>query len=63
MTAGRDEPATLPPPGLDGLDPAWSRIVITPTLDGVGRSWHVLDIGVAYPHVSLVCVHGIRTWS
>ena len=34
---------TVPPPGLPGLDPAWSR----PVTDARGHEWHVLDAGVA----------------
>src|SRR5215212_5536875 len=30
--------AVLPPPGLPGLDPAWSRLVT----DARGHTWHVL---------------------
>jgi acyl-coenzyme A synthetase/AMP-(fatty) acid ligase/pimeloyl-ACP methyl ester carboxylesterase len=63
VTESPFEPATPPPQGLDGLDPSWSRIVETPTLDGVGRSWHVLDNGIVGPHVTLLCVHGNPTWS
>jgi acyl-coenzyme A synthetase/AMP-(fatty) acid ligase/pimeloyl-ACP methyl ester carboxylesterase len=55
--------ATLPPSGLAGLDPAWSRLIVTPALDGVGRTWHVLDHGVADPAITLLCVHGNPTWS
>ena len=51
---------TLPPPGLPGLDPAWSRRVT----DARGHEWHVLDAGPAAPeHGTLVCVHGNPTWS
>ena len=32
-------------------------------LDGVGRTWHVLDNGVVDPTVTLLCVHGNPTWS
>ena len=42
--------ARTPPPGLAGLDPAWSRLVRVPRTDGVGRTWHVLDNGVADAH-------------
>ena len=49
---------TLPPPGLPGLDPAWSRVVT----DARGHEWHVLDTGDA-DHGTLVCVHGNPTWS
>jgi acyl-coenzyme A synthetase/AMP-(fatty) acid ligase/pimeloyl-ACP methyl ester carboxylesterase len=61
-TAATDR-ATLPPPGLAGLDPAWSRLVTTPDTDTVGRTWHVLDNGVADPKLTLLCVHGNPTWS
>ncbi|MEA3501387.1 MAG: hypothetical protein U9R47_01325, partial [Actinomycetota bacterium] len=63
MTTGPTSPAELPPPGLDGLDPQWSRLVTTPHLDGIGRTWHVLDNQVADPTVTLLCVHGNPTWS
>ncbi|QNE45199.1 alpha/beta fold hydrolase [Frigoribacterium sp. NBH87] len=49
-------PATLPPAGLDGLDPAWSRLVTVPAgtagtggegraggAEPVDRTWHLLD--------------------
>lgn len=63
MTAGGIAPATLPPEGLAGLDPAWSRLVTVPGLDGVGRTFHLLDNGVADPEVTLLCVHGNPSWS
>ena len=45
--------AALPPPGLPGLDPAWSRLVT----DARGHTWHVLDHGAAGArHV------GVRPW-
>ena len=56
-------PATLPPPGLAGLDPAWSRLVMVPGLDGTGRTFHLLDNGVADPEITLLCVHGNPSWS
>ena len=56
-------PATLPPPDITGIDPSWSRLVLTPKLDGVGRTWHVLDNEVPDPAVTLLCVHGNPTWS
>ena len=65
MTPGI-EPAVLPPAGLPGLDPAWSRLVSTRDADGVLRTWHVLDTGVTGtedPALTLVCVHGNPTWS
>ena len=63
MTADPVSPAALPPPGLPGLQPEWSRLVETPKLDGVGRTWHLLDNQVANPEFTLLCVHGNPTWS
>ena len=63
MTAGPPSSATLPPPGLVGLQPQWSRLVETPGLDEVGRTWHVLDNQVVDPTLTLLCVHGNPTWS
>jgi len=37
--------------------------VETPDLDGIGRTWHVLDNGITDPSVTLLCVHGNPTWS
>jgi acyl-CoA synthetase (AMP-forming)/AMP-acid ligase II/pimeloyl-ACP methyl ester carboxylesterase len=51
------------PHGLPGLDPAWSRHVAVTDADGVQRTWHVLDNGVADPVGTLLCVHGNPTWS
>jgi len=53
--------ATLAPSGLPGLDPAWSRVVRTPS-----GAWHVLDNAAqltAEPVGTLLCVHGNPTWS
>jgi acyl-coenzyme A synthetase/AMP-(fatty) acid ligase/pimeloyl-ACP methyl ester carboxylesterase len=55
--------ATLPPPGLPGLDPSWSRLVVVPDLDGGGRTFHVLDNGVTHPEITVLCVHGNPSWS
>ncbi len=63
MTRGAPAPATLPPEGLSGLDPGWSRLVTVPGLDGVGRTWHVLDNQVEQASVTIVAVHGNPTWS
>jgi acyl-coenzyme A synthetase/AMP-(fatty) acid ligase/pimeloyl-ACP methyl ester carboxylesterase len=63
VTAGAVSPATLPPSGLPGVESNWSRLVETPDLDGVGRTWHVLDNQVADPTHTLLCVHGNPTWS
>ncbi len=54
--------ATLPPPGIVGLDPAWSRLVTAVDADGVERTWHVLDTEVAAGG-TVLCVHGNPTWS
>ncbi|UZJ24117.1 alpha/beta fold hydrolase [Rhodococcus antarcticus] len=56
-------PADLPPAGLPGLDPAWSRLVPVTDADGVERTFHVLDNGVTDPVGTLLCVHGNPTWS
>ena len=63
MTQPHTAAAHLPPAGLDGLDPTWSRLVRVPRIDGVGRTWHVLDNQVAVPHLTLLCVHGNPSWS
>ena len=58
-------PAGLPPPGLPGLDPSWSRLVDAPSSDGGAHGWHVLDSGspVGEALGTLLCVHGNPTWS
>ncbi|NIZ92293.1 alpha/beta fold hydrolase [Kineosporiaceae bacterium B12] len=56
-------PATLPPAGLPGLDPAWSRLVQAPDAGGTVRTWHVLDAGPREPRGTLLCLHGNPTWS
>lgn len=55
--------ASLPPPGLPGLDPAWSRLVRVADADGIERCWHLLDNGAPDVHGTLLCVHGNPTWS
>ncbi|WP_136518623.1 alpha/beta fold hydrolase [Cellulomonas telluris] len=64
--AGATAPASLPPRGLDGLDPSFSRLV---TAGPDSRTWHLLDnadhlarLGVE-PVGTLLCVHGNPTWS
>ncbi|MDW3212396.1 MAG: alpha/beta fold hydrolase [Ilumatobacteraceae bacterium] len=59
------EPATLPPPGLAGLEPSWSRLVTADDGDGTPRTWHVLDnwSGSTPPRLTLLCVHGNPSWS
>lgn len=59
----RDGAAGLPPPGLPGLDPRWSRLVTATDGDGVTRTWHVLDNGVEPTAGTVVCAHGNPTWS
>lgn len=68
--AGTQAPAAFPPRGLDGLDPAWSRIVRVPEGGAsVDRGWHILDNGDqlaglgVQPVGTLLCVHGNPTWS
>jgi olefin beta-lactone synthetase len=48
---------------MPGLDAAWSREVAVIDRDGVPRTWHVLDNGVAPTEGTLLCVHGNPTWS
>ncbi len=64
---GAPEPATLPPAGLPGLDPSWSRLVSVVDGSGVPRTWHVLDNEVSLdgrtPLGTLLCVHGNPTWA
>src|ERR1700712_1704191 len=66
----RAAPARKPPPGLPGLDPRWSRLVQVTDLDGIVRTFHVLDswhgradTDPAEPVGTLLCVHGNPTWS
>lgn len=61
-------PAQLPPPGITGLDPSWSRLVTAPDAFGVDRTWHLLDSWAdrdssARPLLTLLCVHGNPSWS
>ncbi|MGB6005851.1 MAG: alpha/beta fold hydrolase, partial [Ornithinimicrobium sp.] len=61
------------PPGLPGLDPAWSRSITAPDTSGQMRTWHVLDTHARtaqqQDHVpspvigTVLCVHGNPTWS
>ncbi len=59
------EPARLPPPGLAGLDPRWSRLVTAVDSEGIERTWHLLDNWSAStdPRLTLLCVHGNPSWS
>lgn len=61
---------SLPPPGLHGLDPRWSREVTGIDSTGATRTWHVLDshAGASEAELdglagTLLCVHGNPTWS
>jgi len=61
-------PAQLPPSGIVGLESRWSRIVKTPSSDGVERDWHLLDSWAETsrgqpPELTLLCVHGNPSWS
>ena len=55
--------ASLPPGGLAGLRPEWSRLVQIVDADGVRRTFHLLDNGVEPSVGTLLCVHGNPTWS
>ncbi len=65
MTTRSQIEASKPPPGIDGLDPSWSRLVTVATTDGVGRTWHILDThpDPAPVDLTLLCVHGNPSWS
>lgn len=68
MSSRPTAPAQLPPPGITGLDPSWSRLVTAPDAGGVDRTWHLLDSWVdqpltARPLLTLLCVHGNPSWS
>jgi acyl-CoA synthetase (AMP-forming)/AMP-acid ligase II/pimeloyl-ACP methyl ester carboxylesterase len=63
-------PATLPPAGLVGLDPSFSRLVgAVEAATGITRVWHTLDNAAhlaelgATPVGTILCVHGNPTWS
>ena len=49
--------------GMPGVDAAWSRLVQASDADGIPRTWHVLDNGLAPEVGTLLCVHGNPTWS
>lgn len=67
MTPRSVAAAQLPPVGLAGLDPAWSRLVTAVDHRGDERTWHVLDSAVgADPggfELTVLAVHGNPTWS
>ncbi|PPK94540.1 acyl-CoA synthetase (AMP-forming)/AMP-acid ligase II [Kineococcus xinjiangensis] len=57
-------PAQLPPAGLPGLRPEWSRLVEGRDAEGQVRTWHVLDTGSPEDsRGTLLCLHGNPTWS
>lgn len=63
MTAAARSAASIPPDGLPGLDPSWSRLVTATDTEGVSRTWHVLDNGAEATVATMLCVHGNPTWS
>ncbi len=64
-------PAALPPDGLVGLDPEWSRLVSVAEsgTNGISHDWHLLDNGPKLAALgvnvvgTILCVHGNPTWS
>ena len=66
MTSAPPAPAQLPPAGLPGLRPEWSRLVEAVDAAGTTRTWHVLDTAPeagADVRGTLLCLHGNPTWS
>lgn len=68
--ASAQAPASIPPSGLPGLDPDWSRIVDVPESgSSTSHAWHLLDNGERLaeldvePVGTVLCVHGNPTWS
>ncbi|WP_233197924.1 alpha/beta fold hydrolase [Cryobacterium sp. Y57] len=66
------DPAALPPAGLPGLNPVWSRlteVTESGSAGGVTHGWHLLDNGPeldalgVIPVGTILCVHGNPTWS
>ena len=63
------EAASLPPTGLNGMRPEWSRLVSVVDSEGISRTWHVLDTHAQSPlgddaqQMTLLCVHGNPSWS
>ena len=59
------EAARLPPAGLAGLNPSWSRLE-TVEIDGTNRTFHFLDTHAGTDEefdLTLLCVHGNPSWS
>ena len=72
MTAPATAAASLPPAGMPGLEPGWSRLLRVPGRGadaGVTREWHVLDTGGELERLgvpvagTILAVHGNPTWS
>ncbi|MDJ0377530.1 alpha/beta fold hydrolase [Cryobacterium sp. PH31-L1] len=66
----RPAEATLPPSGLAGLKPEWSRLVeVAESGSSASHGWHLLDNGPqldalgVIPVGTILCVHGNPTWS
>ena len=63
------EEVGLPPTGVPGVDPGWSRVVLAPDADGLTRRWHLLDNGPQLQAAgvpvrgTVLAVHGNPTWS
>lgn len=59
MAEGSGPAASLPPAGLAGLDPDWSRLITVGDL-----TWHLLERPAqGEPSVTVLAVHGNPTWS
>jgi acyl-CoA synthetase (AMP-forming)/AMP-acid ligase II/pimeloyl-ACP methyl ester carboxylesterase len=67
--AATPAPASLPPEGLPGLDPAFSRLVEVAEPGAGSHTWHLLDNAALLashgvtPVGTVLCVHGNPTWS
>ncbi len=73
MSVRSTSEATLPPPGIVGLKPEWSRLVVVDNPDSPQSvTWHLLDSWhsaegqenrPATPRLTILCVHGNPSWS
>ena len=64
MSSARNRVAAIPPAGLPGLRPEWSRLVEVRDAAGQTHTWHVLDSDPSGTGDRvLLCVHGNPTWS